>query len=264
MFLVSAVVVLFALASPSSSSSTVAWKKTFTLTGQPQVRVASNNVDVRVFASDRKDIEAVLYTDRTISLGAVIDHESSNRVELEVKIPNQWDSSFNHKSAVLELKIPQGCDLEVDSGSGSILAKGTEGKATLRTEHGNIEAVGISGTLDVESGHGDLQVNGTLTAVGLHTRTGNIAARIDAGSKMNSTWFVRTGDGNVDLRLPENFCTDLDVQSGNGDVRLDFPMAMIGGGRQSSVRGPINGGGQRLEVHSDKGNIMVRKIGGSA
>jgi DUF4097 and DUF4098 domain-containing protein YvlB len=244
--------------------STVAWKKTFTLTGHAQVRVVSNNADVRVFASDRKGIEAVLYTERTISPDTVTDHESGDRVELEVKVPNQLRYGFTHNSAVLELRIPLGCDIDVHSGNGSILVKSAKGKVTLTTENGNIEAVGISGTLDVESGHGDLQVDGTLTAVGLRARTGNIAARIDPGSKMNSAWLVRTGDGNVDLRLPEDFSTDLDVRSGNGDVRLDFPMAMIGGGRQSSVRGPINGGGQHLEVHSDKGNIMVRKIAGSA
>ena len=79
----------------------------------------------------------------------------------------------------------------------------------------------------------------------------------------HSGWAVRTGDGNVDLRLPEDFSMDLDVQSGDGNVRLEFPLAMVGGGQQSRVRGPINGGGQHLEVHSDKGNIMVRKTSGS-
>jgi DUF4097 and DUF4098 domain-containing protein YvlB len=103
-----------------------------------------------------------------------------------------------------------------------------------------------------------------VTALNLHTRTGNIAVQINPGSNMNSSGVVRTGDGNVDLQLPSDFSADLDVNAGDGNVRLDFPMAMIGGGRQSSMRGPINGGGQHLELHSDKGNIMVRKTAGSA
>jgi DUF4097 and DUF4098 domain-containing protein YvlB len=163
----------------------------------------------------------------------------------------------------LELKIPLGCDMDVHSGNGSILVKSAEGKLALHTENGNIEALAIRGTLDIESGHGDLQVDGNVTAVSLHTRTGNIAAQIDPGSKMHSNWTLRTDDGNVDLRLPADFSTDLDVNSRDGNVRLDFPKARIGGGGQSTVRGPINGGGQHLEVHSDKGNIIVRKIAGS-
>jgi hypothetical protein len=79
---------------------------------------------------------------------------------------------------------------------------------------------------------------------------------------MNSRWVVRRYDGNIELQLP-GFSTDVDGDTGEGNVRLDFPLAMSGGGRQSRVRGPINGGGQGLDLHSDKGNIMVWKIAGS-
>jgi DUF4097 and DUF4098 domain-containing protein YvlB len=257
MFLLSAVALL-SLAFPSPAS--VALRKSFSLKGRPEIRVVSNNADVRVYASDRKDIEAVLYTDRTIPSDAIIDRKVGNLVELDVRLPR---AGLSQDSTVLELKIPRDCDVDVHSRNGSIMVKGADGRLILHTDKGNIEALGIGGTLDVESGHGDLQVDGTVSAASLHTGTGNIAVQIDHGSRMSSGWVVRTGDGNVDLRLPEGFSTDLDVQSGDGNVRLDFPMAMVGGGQQSRVRGPINGGGQHLEVHSDKGNIMVRKISGS-
>jgi DUF4097 and DUF4098 domain-containing protein YvlB len=257
MLLLSAVALL-SLAFPSPA--TVAWHKSFSLKGRPEVQVASNNIDVRVYASDRKDIEAVLYADRTISADAVTDHQSENLVKLDVRLPSQWRAGF--ESGVLELRVPLGCDIDVQSRNGSIMVKDAQSKLTLHTESGNIAALAIRGTLDIESGHGDLQVDGTVTAVILRTRTGNVAAQIDPGSIMNSNWVLRTGDGNVDLRLPEDFSTDLDVNSGDGNVRLDFPMAMVGGGGRSAVRGPINGGGRHLEVHSDKGNIRVRKIAG--
>jgi hypothetical protein len=231
---------------------------------RPEIRVASFNADVRVYASDRQDIEAVLYTDRKISSDIVTDRQSGNRVELDVHVPNQWAAGFSQPSVILELKIPLGSDIDIRSGNGSVMVRGAQGNLTIHTDDGNIEARGISGTLRIDSGNGDLQVEGTVTAVDLRTRRGNIAAQINPGSNMNSGWVVRTGDGDVDLRLPADFSADLDVSAGDGNVRLDFPMAMIGGGRQSSIRGPINGGGQHLELHSDKGNIMVRKTAGSA
>jgi len=254
MFLLSAVALL-PLAFPSPA--TVAWHKSFSLKGRPEIQVASNNADVRVYASDRKDIEAVLYADRTISSDAVTDRKSENLVKLDVRLPSQWRAGFD--SGVLELRVPLGCDIDVQSRNGSIMVKDAQGKLTLHTESGNIAALAIRGTLDIESGHGDLQVDGAVTAVILHTRTGNVAVQIDPGSRMNSNWVLRTGDGNVDLRLPE----ELDVNSGDGNVRLDFPMAVVGGGGRSAVRGPINGGGRHLEVHSDKGDIRVRKSAGS-
>jgi hypothetical protein len=263
MFLLSTLVVLLSLSSPSSHA--VAWHKNFGPMGRrPEIRVASNNADVRVYASDRQDIEAVLYTDRKISSDIVTDRQSGNRVELDVHVPNQWAAGFSQPSVILELKIPLGSDIDIRSGNGSVMVRGAQGNLTIHTDDGNIEARGISGTLRIDSGNGDLQVEGTVTAVDLRTRRGNIAAQINPGSNMNSGWVVRTGDGDVDLRLPADFSADLDVSAGDGNVRLDFPMAMIGGGRQSSIRGPINGGGQHLELHSDKGNIMVRKTAGSA
>ena len=264
MFLLSTLVALLSLSSPPSTA--VAWHKNFSPMGRPEIRVASNNADVRVYASDREDIEALLYTDKKISPDAVgvTDRQSGNRVEIDVRVPNQWGAGFRQGLMIVELRIPMGSDIDIRSGNGSVIVKGAQGKLTLHTDNGNIEALGISGALSIESGNGDLQVEGIVTAVSLHTRTGNIAAQIDPGSKMNSAWVVRTGDGNVDLRLPADFSADLDVNTGDGNVRLDFPMAMIVGGRQSSVRGPINGGGQHLELRSDKGNIMVRKTAGFA
>ena len=136
MFLLSAVALL-ALAYPLPA--TVAWHKRFSLMGRPEIRVASNYADVRVYASDKKDIEAVLYTDRTISTDAVTDRESGEHLDLNVNVPNQWEGGFSHGSAVLELKIPLGCDVDVHSGKGSILVKSAEGKLTLHTENGKTE-----------------------------------------------------------------------------------------------------------------------------
>jgi DUF4097 and DUF4098 domain-containing protein YvlB len=262
MFLLSTLVALLSLS--STSPPAVAWHKNFSPVERPEIQVASNNADVRVYASDRIDIEAVLYTDRKISSDAVTARQSGNRVELEVHVPNQWTGGFSQRSVILELKIPLRSDIDIRSGNGSVMVKGNQGKLTINTDDGNIEARGISGPLRIESGNGDLRVEGTVTAVNLHTRTGNIAAQINPGSKMTSSWVVRTGGGNVDLRLPADFSADLDVNAGDGNVRLDFPIAMIGGGRHSSLRVPINGGGQHLELHSDKGDIVVRKTAGSA
>ena len=172
MFLLSAVTLL-SLAFPSPAS--VAWHKSFSLKGQPEIRVASSNADVRVYASDRKDIEAVLYTDKTISSDAITDRKVGNLLELDVRIAR---AGLSQDSTVLELKIPLDCDVDVHSRNGSIMVKGAEGRLILHTDKGNIEALGIEGTLDVESGHGDLQVDGTLSVASLHTVTGNIAAQI--------------------------------------------------------------------------------------
>jgi hypothetical protein len=56
MFLLSAV----ALLSLTFRPPTVAWHKSFNLKGRPEIQIASNNVNVRVDASDRKDSQGFL------------------------------------------------------------------------------------------------------------------------------------------------------------------------------------------------------------
>src|ERR1700730_6222987 len=177
MFLLSTLVALLSLSSPSSPA--VAWHKNFSPTGRPEIRLASNNADVRVYASDRKDIEAVLYTDRKISSDAVTDRQSGKRVELDVRGSSQ-------RSVILELQIPLRSDIDIRSGNGSVMVKAAQGKLTIHTDNGNIEARGIGGAIRIESGNGDLQVDGIVAAVDVRTRRGNIAAQINPGSNMDS------------------------------------------------------------------------------
>ena len=150
MFLLSTLVALLSLSSPSSPH--IAWHKNFTPTRRPEIRVASNNADIRVYASDRKDIEALLYTDRKISSDAVTDRQSGNRVELDVHVANQWMAGFRQRSAILELKIPLGSDIDIRSGNGSVMVKDVQGKLTVHTDNGNIEALEVSSPW-CKSGH---------------------------------------------------------------------------------------------------------------
>jgi len=87
---------------PAPSPPTVAWHKSFNLQGRPEIQVVSNNADVRVYASDQKDIEAVLYTDKTIPADAVTGHESGNHVKLDVRVPHQGEAGFSHDPTVLQ------------------------------------------------------------------------------------------------------------------------------------------------------------------
>ena len=128
MFLLSTLVALLSLSSPSSPI--VAWHKNFNPMGRrPEIRVASNNADIRVYGSDQQDIEAVLYTDRNISSDIVTDRQSGSRVELDVHVPNQWAASFSQRSVILELKIPLGSDIDIRSGNGSVRVRGYPGQS---------------------------------------------------------------------------------------------------------------------------------------
>ncbi len=259
------------------------WRKTYAITGKPLIRVETNDAEIRVYSADRKDIETVVTTQRyKIGSGGVeiSERQAGDTVELNVHVPDFHIFSFGgHKSVRVEVNIPRQADLDVHSGDGAILAENLNGKATLRSGDGDIgittgkgslnlqtsdrhvEGHNLEGVLTAETKDGSIRVDGIFSGLDLHTGDGSIDAEARPGSKMTSSWNLRSGDGNVRLALPEAFSADVDVRTGDGHITVDFPVTVEAGSalRQNAIRGKVNGGGQLLEIKTGDGNVTLNK-----
>jgi DUF4097 and DUF4098 domain-containing protein YvlB len=266
----------------SLSASAEEWRKTFSTSGKPEIRIETNDADIRVSSSDRKDIEAVVTTEG-YKIGPndvrVTDRQTGDRLELEVHIPQAHFHIFNVRNRYvrIELSIPRRADLDLHSGDGDIKVASVDGNLALRTGDGNVRLESSKGDVHLETGDGDVEcrefegqlkaethdgnvrAQGVFSALDLHTGDGNIEAEVGSGSKMSSAWSLRTGDGNINLRLPDGFAADLDAHSGDGKVNVDFPVTIEGSLRENTIRGKMNGGGQPLELKSGDGDISLRK-----
>jgi DUF4097 and DUF4098 domain-containing protein YvlB len=257
------------------------WNKTYSVSGKPEIRVDANDADIRVYASDTKDIEALLTT-RGYKIGSggvsISERQTGNRIEISVHVPNNFhifSLGGIHKSVQLEMKIPQAADLDLHSGDGKIIAENLNGAVTLssgdgdirvnrgkgslniETGDGRVECRSIEGDLRAETKDGSVRIDGVFTRLDLHTGDGSIDADARAGSKMAAAWTVRTGDGSVNLALPDGFSADVDVHTGDGHINVDFPVTVEGSLRENAIRGKINGGGQVLEVKTGDGSITL-------
>ncbi len=258
------------------------WRKTYSTTGKPDIRVDANDADIHVYTADRKDIEAVITTEG-YKIGpsgvSISEHQAGDRVELNVHTHDFHFFSLGfHKSVQIELNIPRQADLDLQSGDGKIIAENLNGKVVLRSGDGDIRITDGKGSFNVESGdgrvechniEGDLRaetkdgavrIDGVFTTLDLHTGDGSIDADARSGSRMATGWSVRTGDGNVSLSLPDGLAADVDVHTGDGRITVDFPVTVESGTslRQNAIRGKINGGGQLLEIKTGDGNITLR------
>ena len=239
------------------------WRKAYIITGHPEISVDTNDGDIRVHVSDRKDIEAVV-----ISMGEKIgpsgvqitENQTGNHVSLTVRERNHWGINFHRRSLRVELDVPREANLDLHSGDGNVRVFEVKGLVHAETGDGDIEATGTEGSLRAKTGDGNIRVDATCTELELHSGDGNITAQIRQGSKMDSRWIVGTGDGNIELRLPESFSAEVDAHTGDGHIDLDFPVTVNGSVRESTIRGKMNGGGQTLELRSGDGNISLRKV----
>jgi len=240
------------------------WSKKFTISGHPELRVDTNDGAVIIRTWDRKEIEARVTTvGWKIGSGevTVVEHQTGDRVELEVRIPHRnFEISFGHRSVRIELEVPPEIRTDIHTGDGGITVDGLHGETRLSTGDGHIEAERLDGTLDAQTGDGRLRVRGRFDLLNLHTGDGSVEAEIESGSKISSEWRVRTGDGHVTLRLPSNFAADLDVHTGDGHIDSDLPVTISGFRRDNELRGKLNAGGPPLVVRTNDGSIRLERL----
>jgi hypothetical protein len=68
-----------------------------------------------------------------------------------------------------------------------------------------------------------------------------------------------TGNGRVELLLPEGFGAEVEAGTGNGEVTTDFPIQLRGRLDPSRLHGTIGRGGGHLTISSGNGDIALRR-----
>jgi DUF4097 and DUF4098 domain-containing protein YvlB len=240
------------------------WKKEFTTSGKLNLRVETNDADVRISGWDRKETEARVITEG-YKLGPsdvrVTDRQTGDQVELEVHRPSvHFGVGWHNKNVRIEVNVPREADLNLHTGDGNIRVENVKGGLRLESGDGEIEVHSAEGKLNADTHDGNIRAEGRFDDLDLHTGDGNINAEVDRGSNPRSNWTLRTGDGNVVLRIPEGFSADLDANTGDGHVSVDFPVTVMGSLRENNIRGKINGGGPSLELRTGDGDIELKKI----
>ncbi len=238
------------------------WKKDFAVTGTPEVQVDSNDGNIEVTTGSQNSVSArVITAGWRIGVGHVhiVDHQQGNRIELEVRTPHVVFFGISRHSIRVELTVPKNSNLDLRSGDGRISLAQITGNLRLSSGDGAIEGSGLDGRLSATTSDGHITVQGRFDQLDLRTGDGKIEAEVAQGSKMQSGWNLRSSDGSILLRLPQNFASDLDLRTGDGHITLDFPVTVSGRMNPSSMHGKLNGGGELLEIRTSDGNISLQR-----
>jgi hypothetical protein len=237
------------------------WNRTFQTSGQPELRVDTDDANVTVRAADVNRIEARVTTEGwKIGPGEVEvqDRQIGDGVELIVRRPRFRNTGFRNQWVRIEVQVPRNARTDLRTGDGNIVLTGVQADARLNTGDGNIIADGFAGSMEARTGDGNVRVQGRFDGLVVHTGDGNVEGNADAGSKLAASWRVETGDGNVRLRLPADIAADVELRTGDGRISVDYPM-LVSAGRlnESNVRAKLNGGGLPLYVRTGDGSISL-------
>ncbi|MBV8550940.1 MAG: DUF4097 family beta strand repeat protein [Acidobacteriaceae bacterium] len=238
------------------------WNKHWTVGPKPELHIVAGDASVQVEAGEENAIDATVKT-HGYSIGPsgvrIVEHQSGNRVDLEIREPSMH-FSFGMHSIRVEVRVPRELAAEIHTGDGSIVLHGLHGALRVDTGDGSIQGEDLDGSLTAHSGDGSVHMRGRFDSLELHTQDGSVEVQAFRGSRMSSDWKVETGDGSVHLALPHDLSADVELQTGDGSIHLDLPVTVNGMRSEHELRGKLNGGGPLLRVRTGDGSIAVNSI----
>jgi hypothetical protein len=240
------------------------WSKTYNVGAKPSLRVDTNDAAIEVTRGVSNTVSARVVTQGYKNGAAdlhITEHQDGDKVELSVRFPseNGFHLGWNNRRARIEVQVPQETALDLHSSDGHINVDGTTGPTRIDTSDGAVEVHNFSGTIRARTSDGHITVDGMVSEVYLSSGDGHIEFTARPGSKMARGWLLHTGDGRVEVRLPQDFAADLSAHTGDGRISLDLPLMVNGEVGRSRVRGKLNGGGELLEITTGDGSIHVGK-----
>jgi DUF4097 and DUF4098 domain-containing protein YvlB len=241
------------------------WSKTYDLNGQPELHVAARDASVRIETWDQSKIEARVTT-RGWHIGngglEIVEHQQGNAVDIELRQPQpaHFSIGIDARHIDLEIRMPRSAKVNVHTGDGAVVARGLEGELDFATGDGRLELEDVDGSLRAHTRDGAVRVSGRFDALELRTSDGRVEVEARPGSQLREAWDIRSSDGSVILKIPGDLAADIELHTSDGSITTNIPIAVEGSFNNHDIHGKMNGGGNRLTVHTSDGSVTLDKF----
>lgn len=156
--------------------------------------------------------------------------------------------------------------LNARTSAGDVLINTARAGGFAATDGGMIRVLHAGAPMTLRSGGGDIIVRTASAAINAETKSGDVTITIDP-QLHRDTIFAKTSQGSVILNVSPNFAADIDATVLTMDddpsvIRSDFNGLQIRRdqvGKKTRIRatGKLNGGGDRVEIYAEDGNIRI-------
>jgi hypothetical protein len=265
------------------------------------VNLVSDDVTVEPSDDGRIHVDATL---RGYGWNNNAAHQALDRLELEVSSDGETARVTVHRpnggfafgfsrspSVDLQLQVPPGTELRIETMSGEVRASNTSGSLAVSTASGDVTLSEHEGMLNLSTVSGEVQLaDGSVTGLNANTTSGDLKlegvagplkvttisgevviedasnAELDLQSTSGDISFsgalaasgsfaVNSVSGSVKLELPDDSAFTLDANTLSGELGSDFELA----GEQSSRRlnGSVGSGGPTLRIETASGDIEI-------
>lgn len=266
-------------------------KRSFAVTGQPDITLETFDGSIEVHSWDRDEVEVEIekrgMEQALLEQMTVEAEQDGDRISLRVKGPTSEARGgltigvHFSPAARLRVAVPRRSAINARTGDGSIRVENVDGRTTLhtgdgsvalervtgdievRSGDGSIRATKVEGRLDVETEDGSITIEANPTVVRARTGDGSIRLRLDPGTSMSDAWDLFTSDGSITVTLPDSFNAEIDAETGDGSIRSSYPgLSAEGEGgerRRRDLRARLGEGGPVLKVRTGDGTIRFER-----
>jgi DUF4097 and DUF4098 domain-containing protein YvlB len=159
----------------------------------------------------------------------------ARRVQINVRPESRKGN--RHDDALLDIKVPAGASLDVNTVSADIQVEGVRGVQKLESVSGDVTATAFDEEVDLQTISGDAIVNGSggKARIEAESTSGDVKVR-----GVNGELQAKSVSGDLELDL--GTMTRLRLETVSGDVQADATLASDG----------------RVEAESVSGNVRIR------
>ena len=199
--------------------------------GRFSLKFASGDVAIRGVEGDTARVRSL--DDRPLTEVFTIE-AGDDRLELRQTEKIGLGIFGRGHSADLEVEVPHGASVSIETASADIVARDLSGDKRFRTASGQVELDRLAGAVDVETVSGEIELGGQ--------------APVDMSA--------RTVSGDVEIRVPT--LRKLDLGTTSGDMRVDAELAGQGPFAIRTISGDamiVGRSGFRVEAESVTGDL---------
>ena len=226
---------------------------------------------------------------------------SDSRIDIEVEKPESsgwfnWGSSSNMEDSVLDIRVPRGAELHIDTISAEVTVSGTAGtllevdsvsgkirldstarEFEISTVSGSVELTGDGERSHVETVSGDIDSRSNRAYLKFETVSGNIAATTSSYKEFNASSVsgdisvrgkpgdsarvnTETMSGDIRIDATGDLSARIEAETFSGRIRSDFGTVKEpehGPGR--SLDATVGAGSSRISIETFSGDISIRR-----
>jgi DUF4097 and DUF4098 domain-containing protein YvlB len=255
------------------------------------IEIFAGSVTVTAWDESRVSVEGTIGDDVE---SLEVDGEG-DEIEISVEIPEHSKGDLD-LSAKLEIMVPRGVQLEVESLSADVTVTGVSAEVEVEVVSGDvtvegpvamvelevvsgdirvanpgsveIEAVsgdvtvqGMSGSGSIEAVSGDIKLDGTLGDTEIEAVSGDI--RFHGGFAAGAEVSISSVNGDVGLKLPGDVSARFEVSTFNGDIKSDFggtPERTDPNEPGMKLDATAGGGDASVDIETFSGDVRIQRM----